>query len=123
MEISDTDSEFEVECTKKLMKIFSHQESLDIATTLLGAADHMAKHMTKGENVEEFLRLPTSVQYGILQFVQWYKTIGGIIRNEITCKQDLKLGYLRCGGISWKTDEDFQQRIDLLVKSIYEKMQ
>ncbi len=122
MKLSDTERAFEKECTAKIRAIFSHDECIDMATTLLGASDLMAKFLTKDQNIEVFKRLPKSAQYGILQFVQWYQIFSGVIQGEIKSRGDVKMAYLPVCPEAWKTDKDFDKRILILVKAIYERL-
>ena len=122
MKLLDQDGEFEQKCNQKMMKIFSHDEMTSMATTLLGACDLIASHVTKEAKLSAFNKLPKSAQYGVLQFVQWYKIFGSIVRDEIKERKDLNIGYFPCNDQSWKNDEDFEKRINLLVTTLYKQL-
>lgn len=119
MKISDKDDNFAADCKQKIAKIFTHTECVSMAITLLGACDIMGRDLIGECEVKKFIKCSKKTQYGLLQTAQWYKILGQIIRDEVKERDELKLGYLPFGESSWKTDEDLEARMILLIKSLY----
>lgn len=119
MKLSDKDDPFAVQCSGRIQKFFTYEQTISMMMTLLGSCDLMAKELTDQANI-----LPDEprVRYAILQFIQIYKVLGTVVRSEVGFEDRPKTMHFPIGEDCWKTDEDFNKRLTLLVKLMYDDL-
>ena len=117
METTKEQAPFEKSYNQKLMDFFDKTELALLYITLMGSANLMGQHIIdKNPNL---LFMDSSTRYAILQFSQMYLITAGVVRGELEKGEGIGYRHMPTGGDSWQTNNDFELRIALLVKHLY----
>jgi hypothetical protein len=106
---------------KKIKAVLSEADIMSLFSTLLGAADNVAKYIIEKEK-GNFVCLPYQCKYGLLHIHQILRLFGSIFNGEITNRQFEIGGFFPAGGEAWKGEGDFEKRFVLMVRLFYKHL-
>lgn len=116
------------EALDKIGKFFEEDhEKCSVILTLLGMGALMSDYLSdEFSSVDEVLQHPIAVQYSIIQMAQFLTLFRGIMQDEtdnipLQSKMTLHKKYLRTNQTSWRSAEDFEERIDFLLTAMVEE--
>jgi hypothetical protein len=118
MKIKKKESAEIVAFQKKIRDFFGDDlELMDFIGTLLGAADNISQYILEKE--VPYNELPSRCKYGMLHLFQILNLVSGILGGRIKRGETKIGGYFPAGKGAWKSEEDFEARLVLLVKMFH----
>lgn len=105
--------------SKQLKALFSDEEIASFMLTLLGMSD--LAHEFIWEKVKDFMEVPIQVKYSVVQHAAFYKLLALVARDELK-KENCFITHLPVNETSWKSNDDFEKRFVLVVKSFYDQL-
>ena len=120
MKLNEDPDQYTIDFSAKMKKQFSDVEIASILLTLLGTSDLTSRFVwTK---VQDFIDLPLEIKYAIVQHASIMDMMISIIRNEFKKKEGPKVNFMPVTEEGWKTQEDFEERFILIVKTFYKNL-
>lgn len=119
MKLSSNPDKMSRDASNKLSKYFDYDELSSLVWSLLGCSDLMGRYLIQmfAKNKNE---VPKGTVYGMLMFIQYLKTLSEIASDRIPEGEILKFLHMPTEEDAWKTDEDFEKRITIFVKQLYQ---
>lgn len=112
----------------KICKYFDDDDKkCGIIATLLGVGSLIGDYLTDDfSSPQKILKYPPSVQYALIQMAQMLSLFRRILCNQLgdippNIESLIELRYLRSDTASWKSAEDFEERIDFLLKALLDE--
>jgi response regulator RpfG family c-di-GMP phosphodiesterase len=105
--------------TDQLKEHFSEEQIASFVLSLLGMS--AIAHKFIYERVKDFIEIPVSVKYSLVQNASFLRLMGLVVRNELE-KGAAQSLYLPIHEEAWKSEEDFEKRFIFVVKAFYEQL-
>lgn len=116
MKIKPKDSEKDQAISARLRARLGEQNLMDMFTTLLGVADQIGRYIIETRQAGNS---PFQVRYSLIQLYSMLAACSKALNTEEPIKVG---GYFPTGGESWKSEEDFEKRLILLIKLYNEQL-
>lgn len=121
MKIEKEDDPNLKELSDKIIKFFpDERDRMSLFATILGAADNVSRFVLETYN-DKVSKLPTKCVYGLMHTYQILMICAKILQDKVA-PEDVAIGgfFPSNPDTAWKSEEDFEERLILLVKTFYE---
>jgi len=121
MKIEDKDDPHLVELCDKLIKFFPNErDRMSLFATILGASDNVSGFILESYK-GDVTKVSPSCAYGLLHTYQVLNICASILQDKIAPEDIVICGFFPSDpDTAWKSREDFEERLILLVKTLYE---